>query len=449
MSLLLVDDKEALREVMARALREAGHEVQEAASAEEALEHLGRGRYDLLISDLRMPGLDGMALLGKAKTLDPDLDVLMISAQAGIEDAVMAMRLGALDFLVKPFVMDALVLKVAKALDGRSLVRHQRLLTEELRVRRGSMVGSGAAMREVQVLLRKLAATRSNALIVGESGTGKELAARAMHDWGPSAGAPFVGVHCASLAPGVLESELFGHEKGAFTGATARRSGRFEAAESGTLFLDEVSEIPLDTQVKLLRVLQERVFERVGGDKSLPLKARLIAASNKDLERLVKKGLFREDLFYRLNVVSVRLPSLRERREDIPELAQAFFERYRRELARPLDGFAPGALEALSARDWPGNVRELQNAVERAVVLSEGPWLEFNMDEPEAGKRGLALKGSLDATLGEMERSLIADALMRSEGVQSRAAKLLGVSRSALQYKLQKFGFKEGVDDPS
>jgi DNA-binding NtrC family response regulator len=435
---LIVDDHPAMRETMAQWLQGCGHTVSEAGDGHEALQWLARQDADALVTDLRMPGLDGLQLLEAARKQDPDLVILLVTAHGGVDEAVKAMRLGADDFLVKPFPMEELEVKLAKALARRHGDAKRRSLEAELGPK--PMLGESAALKKVQADLAKVAASHSNVLLYGESGTGKELAARAIHAQSPWKDGPFVSVHCAALAPGLLESELFGHEKGAFTGAVSQRAGRFELAKGGTLFMDEVSEIPLETQVKLLRVLQEREFERVGGTRTLKADFRLVAASNRDLQQAVKQGRFREDLYFRVSVVQLTLPPLRERLDDLPALAEHFARRFCAEQGKAFAGLDPACLPGLKAYDWPGNIRELQNLVEQAVVFAaEGP-LSLR---PGAGAFGSGaaspLTGSLDEVLAATESRMIQEALAEHGGVQNRAAQKLGLSRSALQYKIRKY----------
>lgn len=438
-TILVVDDKNDILEMIERHLKQAGHQVLTASSADSALEILGREKVDILLTDLKMPGMDGLELLTHAKEKDPDLQVLIITAYGTVDDAVTAMRNGAYDFVLKPFSMDELRMRIDRCLQVANLKGENRRLKDELSLYQGKMVGNTPAMQKVYEIIRKVSDARTTILIEGESGTGKELVAQAIHESGPWREAPFIRVHCAALAPTLLESELFGHEKGAFTDAHQRKTGRFELAQGGTLLLDEVSEISLETQVKLLRVLQEREFERVGGTQPIKVDLRIIAATNKDLKQQIAQGKFREDFYYRLNVVTIHLPPLRERPEDIPLLAENFLERICLQVGRPPKRLSQASIQVLKAYPWPGNVRELQNLLERAVVLSENEELEVALDKASAASLPGSLKGDLIRTLEEVERALILHALEEVRGVQSYAARKLGISRSTLQYKIAKF----------
>lgn len=434
-TILVVDDNVAMRDTLRSWLGASGFQVEEAASGDEAMAWLSRRGADAVITDLRMPGMDGMQLLEGIRQSDTGLPVLLMTAQGGVEDAVRAIRMGAEDFLVKPFPMEELELKIAKALARRAAEGKRISLEAELGPR--TLLGDSPALKRALEDLRQAAAAHSTVLLSGESGTGKELAAQALHQMGPRKSGPFVSVHCAALAPGVLESELFGHERGAFTGAVARKSGRFEMAQGGTLFLDEVSEIPPEIQVKLLRVLQEREFERVGGDRTLKADFRLVAASNRDLGQLAAQGRFREDLFYRLSVVRITLPSLRERSEDVELLAENFGRRFCSEQGKPWPGLDPACLAELKAHRWPGNVRELQNLVEQAVVFNRGGAL-FPRPGVAASSAPAGPAESLDKTMDRIEADIIRRVLQESSGVRNQAAQKLGISRSTLQYKIGK-----------
>jgi two-component system NtrC family response regulator len=443
-TILIVDDKKDMCETLESHLKDAGYQVLTTTQPKEVAALLDKTEVDVLVTDLQMPGMTGLELLEQVKVKNPRLNVLVMTAYGTVEDAVTAMKNGAFDFLLKPFSMLELELKIGNVIQLRSLQDQNQVLKDELSQYRGNMVGDSPAMKKVYDIIRKVASVRTTVLITGESGTGKELVAQALHQSSPWSTAPFIRVNCAALAPTLLESELFGHEKGAFTGADKRKLGRFEMAQGGTLFLDEISEIPLDLQVKLLRVLQERELERVGGIQTIKVDTRVITASNRDLKAQVDKGAFREDLYYRLNVVTVHLPPLRERWEDIPLLAVHFINRFSKELGKPVRPLNPALLAALQSHSWPGNVRELQNTLERAVVLSEGDEIYTIPEIPSQASSGASTTpGSLSDILDQTEKKLIMVALQECDGVQNRAAKKLGVSRSALQYKIAKHHLEE------
>jgi len=444
---MVVDDNADMREGLQQHLEDTGYDVLTTPSGEKALVQLKQKKVDVVITDLKMPGIDGLELLAQIRALDPDITVLLMTAHGTVEQAVKAMRLGAFDFLLKPFSMQEMELKLAKAIKVRTLTGQNQWLKEELGRYQGKMTGKSPVMQRVYEAIGKVSPARTTVLITGESGTGKELVAQAIHQASPWNKAPLVQVHCAALAPGILESELFGHEKGAFTGATQRKIGRFELAQGGTLMLDEVSEIPPEIQVKLLRVLQEREFERVGGTQTLRSDSRIIALTNRDLTERVSQGLFREDLYYRLNVVNIHLPPLRDRIEDIAVLASHFIERYCRELGKGPKHLSQTSLKAFEAYGWPGNVRELQNILERALVFSDQDELEVRPEALPGFSTSLSfpekLQGSLSEILGKTEKNLIRQALKDCKGVQNKAAKKLRLSRSALQYKIRKYRLKE------
>ena len=448
--ILVVDDEKNTREGLARALR-GEYEVAEAENGLRALEWLETQAADVVLSDLRMPGLDGMALLARLLARDPRPVVILLTAYGNIETAVEAMRRGAYDFLAKPVNLDRLELLLKRALGERRLDAENQRLKAQLDAKFGfeNIIGASPAMQEVFQTIRQVAPTRATVLIQGESGTGKELVARALHQCSPRAQGPFVPVHCAALAPTLLESELFGHEKGAFTGAVERRRGRFELADGGTLFLDEVGEIDPALQVKILRVLEERKFERVGGTETVEVDVRLVAATNRDLKKRVEEGVFREDLFYRLYVVSLTLPPLRARDGDIVLLAQHYLKALAAENGKALKGLTPEAMDALTAYAWPGNVRELRNVIERMVVLSHGDRLGVR-DLP-ANLRAAAGHGGAGARPGtalrDAERQLIEEALRRHKGHRTRAARDLGISRRTLHRKLNEFGLRTPKED--
>ncbi|MFN2433739.1 MAG: sigma-54-dependent transcriptional regulator [Gemmatimonadota bacterium] len=451
--ILIVEDNATLRDGLTQLLRTRGHAVRAAATAAEARELLATGAFDLVVSDYRLEDGTGIDLLRRIKTNGggSEPDFIMITAFGTIEVAVEAMRLGAWDFLTKPLDSDEFRLKVEKTLDVRATRRENtRLgaenayLREEVEERFGDIVGRSPQMQAIFQGIGKIAATNSSVLLLGESGTGKELVARAIHRQSARAAGPFVRVNCSALAETLLESELFGHERGAFTGAVKERRGRFELAHGGTLFLDEIADIPATVQVKLLRVLQEKELERVGGERTIRVDVRILSATNRDLPAAVEAGSFREDLYYRLHIVPLRIPPLREREGDIEILVRHFIRALSKETGKRVTGITPEALRQLQAYPWPGNVRELENAVERAIVLCDGEELgvgEFPMGEgPGGASRQISANGSLDRILAETERRLIQDALDRAGGVKTKAADLLGIKTSALYYKLEKYG---------
>jgi len=450
---LIVDDKAGMRDMLARVFEERDHSTAVASSAEEALECLDERVADVVITDLKLPGLDGIALLDRVHERWPDLPVLVMTAYGTVSDAVEAMRKGAIDFVEKPFHVDVVEARVAHALEERRRRARHLALEEEWSRRFGRLVGSSPAMQEVYRMVERVAPGSSPVLVLGESGTGKELVAREIHDRSPRAEGPFVPINCAALPENLLESELFGHEKGAFTGADRARPGRLELADGGTVFLDEIGELEPHLQVKLLRFLQEKEVQRIGGTTTRRLDVRIVAATNRDLKAEVAGGRFREDFYYRLNVVGMTLPPLRRRSEDVLELADAFLARYARETHKGVE-LSGEVRAALLAHDWPGNVRELENAIERLVMLAGPNGIDVRdlppeirsgvvRREEEDGEAGpLALPDRLDA----IERAEIARALRDHDGNQSRAARALGISRTTLQYKIDKHALSSGDD---
>ncbi|HET6921919.1 MAG TPA: sigma-54 dependent transcriptional regulator [Anaeromyxobacteraceae bacterium] len=448
--ILIVDDERSNLESLEKIFRREGFRVATAASGEEALEQLRRERVGALVTDLMMPGMSGEELLRAARAVSPETEVVLVTAYGTVETAVAAMKEGAYDFITKPVKRHAIVKSVRQALEKARLLAENRELRARLaslsgREAEGGLLGSAPAFRAALDTLRRAAPTQATVLITGESGTGKELAARLTHDLSPRARGPFVPLSCAAIPETILESELFGYERGAFTGAVGRKEGRFERAHGGTLFLDEVGEMSPSVQVKLLRVLQDGVVERLGGTQPIQVEARLVAATNKDLEAEVRAGRFREDLFYRLNVVQVRLPPLRERREDVPLLAAAFLRRFAERNGKKLRGFTTAALAAVESYDWPGNVRELMHAVERGVVLTRRELVDVE-DLPEAvraARRGPpaaapVLSVAVGTPLEEIERTVIRETLRHTRGDKSLAAKLLGVAARTIYRKLDR-----------
>ncbi len=446
-TILIVDDEKNTREGLARALQRQ-YDVRLAENGLRALEVLSEEPVDVMLSDIRMPGMDGMTLLQRALARTPQPVCILLTAYGTIETAVEAMKHGAYDYLTKPVNLDRLDLLLKRALREREVESENRGLHEQLDSKYGveNIIGQSPRMQEIFDMIRQVSVSRATVLIQGESGTGKELVAHAIHRLSPRVHGPFVPVHCAALSHNLLESELFGHEKGAFTGASERRRGRFELADGGTLFLDEIGEIDPSIQVKTLRVLEERKFERVGGQESLEVDVRLVAATNKNLKEMMEQGRFREDLFYRLYVVVIHLPALRERDGDIPLLAQHFLKSLAKENGKAIDGITPEAMEALAAYSWPGNVRELRNVLERMVVLSRGDKLTLR-DVPaairDAVRQDIVPKPAGELTLDEAEKQLIIRALKTHEGSRTLAAKELGISRRTLHRKLNEYGLRD------
>jgi DNA-binding NtrC family response regulator len=455
--ILVVDDEEIVRESLAGWLAKDGYSVEQADGGAAALARLAEHRYSILISDLKMPEMDGLTLQAEARKLRPDLAVVIMTAFATVDTAVTAMKQGAFDYLVKPFDPEELSMMMQKIVAQQELVRENAVLRKALKKEHQlhDLSSKAPAMQAVFELARTAARSSSTILILGESGAGKEVLARAIHAESPRAAGPFVEVSCAALTETLLESELFGHEKGSFTGATARRKGKFEAAHQGTLFLDEVGDIGPKLQLDLLRVLEERRFHRIGGNEPVEVDVRIVAATNKDLQKAVAAGSFREDLFYRLNVIPIRLPPLRERREDVPLLVEHFLERLSAELGRPVEGISAEAMNALAVHPWPGNVRELRNVLERGAVVARGPVIELldlGLDAAVPGDtapRGEA-PTSPDASLDEVERRHIAAVLSHTGFNVSQSARVLGVDRVTLYNKMRKYGLKrDGEDEPS
>ena len=467
--LLVVDDEATARRALARLLTEDGYEVDVAGSGEEALEKLLTAPPDVLLTDVRMPGIDGIELLTRARAIDPGLPVVIMTAYGTVRDAVEAMRAGADYYVTKPIDLDELALVLRRVHEHRALRREASHLRERVRQehRFENLLGSSVAMQSLIKSVVQVAPSRATVLLLGESGTGKERVAQAIHQASPRRDAPFIKLHCAALAETLLESELFGHERGAFTGAGTRREGRFKMAHGGTLFLDEIAEVSPAIQVKLLRVLQEREFERVGGNETLKVDVRIVAATNRDLAGMVREGRFREDLYYRLNVVSLQLPALRSRRIDVPPLADHFLRRFAAEAGRELLGFTDEAMAALQAHDWPGNVRELENTIERAVVLCSGdrvdrehlalptagaaPRTASIAPPPVAGALGVAPPALPGSRLEDIERYAILSTLEACEGSTHRAADMLGVSVRMIQYRLREYrhGIRRDSGTPS
>ncbi|MBL8965591.1 MAG: sigma-54-dependent Fis family transcriptional regulator [Spirochaetaceae bacterium] len=445
-TILVVDDEKNIREGLAESLALDGHVVRTAADGAAGLKAVEEGDVDLVITDLKMPVLSGGELLRALAGRYPGLPVIVLTGHGTIEDAVEAMRFGAFDFLTKPVNLDHLSLLARRALERGELARKNRELEAEVEAQRrtSSIVGSSAEMKRVFELVRRVAPTKASVLVTGESGVGKELVADAIHNLSPRRDGPLVKVHCAALAESLLESELFGHEKGAFTGAAGRKRGRFELADKGSLFLDEIGEINQNVQIKILRVLQERRFERVGGEETVESDVRIIAATNRDLKKEIAEGRFREDLYYRLNVVNIHVPPLRERRDDIPLLAMSFLREFAEENGKRVEGLDPKARSALYAYDWPGNVRELRNCVESAVVMARGPLLTPDDLPPTLRAAGEShdVRVPAGSSLAEAEKILIAETLAAQGGNKSRTAEILGIGRKTLYQKIEEYGIE-------
>jgi len=446
-SILVVDDEEIVRDSLASWLQEDGYRVDTAPDGPTALAKLAQQPYDILLVDLKMPGMDGMQVLAQAKSLQPDAPLIIMTAYATVDTAVQAMKQGAYDYLVKPFEAEELSLLIGKLTDTQALRRENVLLRKALKrqFEFKDMVSKSPKMEAVFQLARTAAKSGSTVLILGESGTGKELLARAIHAESPRRDAPFVGLSCVALTETLLESELFGYEKGAFTGSAGGARGKFEIAAGGTLFLDEIGDISLKLQLDLLRVLDVREFRRVGGSQLVKVDARIIAATNRDLKKLVESGTFREDLYYRLNVIPVMLPPLRERKEDIPLLAEFFLAQFSAEMRKPLEAVSAEALEILMAHDWPGNVRELRNVLERGAVLARGPIItpiELELVQPASAPSPLGSPEPADS-LKDVERKHIISTLRQHRWNITRSAKALGIDRVTLYSKIKRYQIRE------
>jgi two-component system NtrC family response regulator len=446
--ILVVDDEPAQREMISGFLKKQAFEVVVAENGAEALELFRHDSIDLILTDQRMPHLSGLDLLQAVRAINPEAPVILMTAFGSIEAAVSAIQGGATDYLTKPLNLDELLYRIRQVSDRYRIIAENRELREALgeRHRIEGIIGESGQMLEVLSLVRRVAPSEATVLIRGESGTGKELIAKAIHFASSRASGPLVKVNCASLPETLLESELFGHEKGAFTGALTSRQGRFELADGGTIFLDEIGDVPLHLQPKLLRVLQEREYERVGSSRPVKVNVRILAASHRPLEALIKAGQLREDLYYRLNVVTILIPPLRERRSDLSLLIEYFLRRFAEKNGRTIRGLTPEGRNTLLRYDYPGNVRELENIIERAVVLSRDDVIDsgdlpLTVQEPEIADR--EPETNLTAAVEALERRMIRGALAKSDGVQTRAAELLGMGERALRYKLIKYGFRE------
>jgi two-component system response regulator AtoC len=445
-TILVVEDEEKLRRVVELQLKGAGFEVEQAGTVEQAMRLADRA--DVILTDLRLPGVSGLELLANLRRQDSHTPVVVMTAFGSIETAVEAMKAGAVDFLPKPFSLDHLMTVVNKALELRTLRNENRELRAELgqRYEFDNMVGHSEGMREIFSTITRVAPTRATVLLCGESGVGKDMIARAIHHHSPRADRPFVKINCTALPENLMESELFGYEKGAFTGANTSKPGKFEQADTGTVFLDEIGDVPASVQVKLLRILQEREFERLGSNKVKHIDVRVLAATNVDLRAALEQGTFREDLYYRLNVLPINIPPLRERKEDIPYLAGYFVKKLGKDLGSPVQSISDGAMERLLGYHWPGNVRELENVLERSMVLGNGAVLEagdVKLDTAPAARFTVSDNFLPEGTtLDQYEQAIIKEALRRANGNKSQAARMLGLTRNALRYRLSQMGLE-------
>jgi DNA-binding NtrC family response regulator len=450
LSILIVEDGKSQREMLRDFLRNKGYDVSEAERGDKALELAKKNYFDLLLIDYKMPGMNGMAVLEEVKGINPEIDVIMMTAFGTIDTAVKAIKMGAADYITKPIELEELIILIDRISERRILLKENRILREELKekgVTTDQIVYQSQVMNELINLAARVASSNATILIEGESGTGKELVARLIHNLSPRSKKHLITVNCAALPENLLESELFGHEKGAFTGADRMRIGRFEEADGGSLFLDEIGELSTSVQLKLLRFLQEREFQRVGGNRTLSSDVRIISATNQNLEARVKEGSFREDLFYRLNVVAIAIPPLRERKEDVGPLIDHFLEHFAAENGKEIQGVSPEARDLLLKYDYPGNVRELENVIERAVVITRRSVisiedLPFSARSPSVDRNEIWDQGTLKDSLAALERQMIKNALGKTSSNQTRAADLLGISERMLRYKLKKYEFK-------
>ncbi len=443
-NILVIDDEQNIREGLATALEMDGYNVATAADGKSGLDYAAAHEVDLIITDLRMPVVSGEEVLSKVVSDYPGVPVIVLTGHGSVETAVDAMRAGAYDFLTKPLNLDRLSLLVKRALRNREMILQQRELEAELASKKTfeHIIGKSPAMMKNFDVLRKVAPTKASVLITGESGVGKELIANALHNLSPRKDSAFIKVHCASLAESLLESELFGHEKGAFTGAVSRKRGRFELADGGSIFLDEIGEINQQVQIKILRVLQEKKFERVGGEETIEVDVRIIAATNKNLEKEVEAGRFREDLFYRLNVVRIHVPPLRERKDDIPMMVASFIKEFSNENQKKIEGIDPKARNILYSYDWPGNVRQLRNCIESAVVMAEKNIITADDLPPGIlpGHEGQCIKIPLGTTVADAEKEVILQTLAANNGNKSKTADMLEIGRKTLHRKLNEYG---------
>ncbi|SFH84181.1 DNA-binding transcriptional response regulator, NtrC family, contains REC, AAA-type ATPase, and a Fis-type DNA-binding domains [Tindallia magadiensis] len=450
--LLIVDDEKNMRWAIHRALEKEGYAIFEASNGKEGVEAFEKNQPDVVLLDLKMPVMDGMEALKKIREIDSTISILMLTAHGTMETAIEAMKLGAMDYLSKPFDVEELKVQIRKALHVRELEERISYFREEAAFETGNIViGESKPMKDLMSMVERVASTPATILILGESGTGKEIIAHLIHYNSPRKEKPFIKVNCGAIPETLIESELFGHEKGAFTGAVSRKMGKFERARGGTILLDEIGELDLSMQVKLLRVLQDKVIERVGGSEEVPVDVRVIAATNRQLKKMVEEGTFREDLYYRLNVIPLHIPSLRDRKEDIPAFVQHFLQHYCKEMGRGSMSISTAAMNQLVNHPWKGNVRELENFVERLVILSpedEVKTVDLNtgkigsLDVEAENKQGIQLPEN-GLSLDEVEKNLILQALERTGDNQTKAAQLLGISRHTLMYRMDKYGIRE------
>ncbi|HKW65769.1 MAG TPA: sigma-54 dependent transcriptional regulator [Terriglobales bacterium] len=446
-SILIVEDEAKMRRLLELNLGEQGFTTHAAADAEAGLKLLAQEKIDLVVTDFRLPGMNGLEFLQAIKRMNASLPVVMMTAYGSVESAVEAMKMGASDYVLKPFSLEEMTLVVRKELDTHNLREENRSLREALgqRYQYKNIIAKSDKMQAVLGMVERVAPTNATVLLGGESGVGKDLVARAIHEHSNRKSGPFVKINSTAIPENLLESELFGYEKGAFSGATSSKPGKFELADKGTLFLDEIGDVPAATQVKLLRVLQEREFERLGGTKTLKVDVRLIAATNRDLRAALEDGSFREDLYYRLNVVAIDIPPLREHKEDVPELAQFFLQKYGSEGAHPVKGMTSAAMKLLVEFHWPGNVRELENVMQRAITLARGETLDvddIHLDRPHAANNTTPVLPP-GMTLEQWEQEIIREALRQANGNKSQAARALGLSRNALRYRLSQMGLPD------
>lgn len=459
--ILVVDDEESIREFLEIMLRKEGYEVTCAEDGQKAIDVLKKKAFDMVVSDLQMPNLTGLELLKQVRDQHPDMLFMMITAFGTTETAVEAMKLGAYDYLTKPFKIDEVRINIANALRSKNLEVENRTLKKELKQEYSfqNLVGNSDSMHRIYEMVRRVSQTPTNVLITGESGTGKEMVAKAIHYNGPLKDRPFVTVNCGAIPESLMESEMFGHKKGSFTGAVADKSGLFEVADGGTLFLDEVGELPLSIQVKLLRAIQERMIRRVGATDDTKVDVRIIAATNRDLEEMVKNGGFRQDLFYRLNVINIKTPSLRERSDDIPLLANHFLKKYNDRLGKAIGGISAEAMDLLKRYDYPGNVRELENIIERTVALEGGatilpeslpPFVNTPSGRKMASSNEIQVTPDgldLDKIMGQIEKELLIKAIHTAGGVKKKAAKLLNITFRSMRYRVEKYNLGSLGDD--